>query len=144
MTTLSKARVLCTEDDEDTRELIRFTLRSEGYEVVTTENPAQALSLAQSEDFQLYIVDSWLPGVSGDELTRKIREFDSQTPILYYSGAALDADKESAFAAGAQAYLVKPAALTELVEEVSRLIAEANARPTSNTNFRYKHATCTA
>ena len=141
--TLSKARVLCTEDDEDTRELIRFALGAEGYEVVTTESPGHALSLAQSQDFQLYIVDSWLPGVSGDDLTMKIREFDSQTPILYYSGAALDSDRESAFASGAQAYLVKPAPLTKLVEEVSRLIAEANARPTRNPNFRYKHATCT-
>lgn len=137
-----KARVLCTEDDEDTRELIRIALGGEGYDVVIAKSSAHALSLAQSEVFQLFIVDSWMPGVSGDELTRKIRKFDSETPILYYSGAAHDADRESALASGAQAYLVKPAALTELIKEVTRLIAEANARPRRNTNFRYQHATC--
>ena len=126
----SKARILCTEDDADTRELIIMILSGEGFEVVCTDSPDQALSLARSRSFDLYLVDSWMPGLSGDELTRRIREFDSDTPILFYSGAAQESDKESARASGAQGYLVKPAGMDELVDEVARLIEEAKiAKP---------------
>ncbi len=47
------------------------------------------------------------------------------TPILFYSGAAYERDKQQAFAAGAQAYLVKPVDNDELIEEVSRVISDA-------------------
>lgn len=125
-----KARILCTEDDADTRELIKFVLGGEGYEVITTDSPQQALRLAQSESFDLYLIDNWMPGLSGDELTRKIREHDAETPILFYSGAAQESDKESARASGAQGYLVKPSGVDDLIDEVARLIAEAKiARP---------------
>lgn len=120
-----KARILCTEDDPDTRDLIKLVLGGEGYEVITTDSAEQALRLAQFESFDLYLIDNWMPGLSGDELTRKIREHDSETLILFYSGAAQDSDKESARASGAQGYLVKPAGVDELIDEVARLIAEA-------------------
>lgn len=120
-----KARILCTEDDPDTRDLIKLVLGGEGYEVITTDSAEQALRLVQLESFDLYLIDNWMPGLSGDELTRKIREYDSETPILFYSGAAQDSDKESARASGAQGYLVKPAGVDELIDEVARLIAEA-------------------
>lgn len=120
-----KGRILCTEDDADTRELIIFILRDAGFDVICTDNADEALKLARSQAFDLYLVDNWLPGLSGDQLTRRIREFDSETPILFYSGAAQNADKERALDAGAQGYLVKPAGYEELVAEVSRLISEA-------------------
>lgn len=97
-----KARILCTEDDPDTRDLIKLVLGAEGYEVITSEKAQDALLLAQTKSFDLFLLDNWLPGFSGDELTKKIREFDFTTPILFYSGAAEDSDKESARAAGAQ------------------------------------------
>lgn len=123
-------RILCTEDDADTRDLIRFVLSSAGYDVITSESAQEALSLAQSEPFDLYLIDNWMPDLSGDELSHKIRGFDLETPILFYSGAAQESDRESARVSGAQGYLVKPAGIDELVEEVARLIAEAKiARP---------------
>jgi DNA-binding response OmpR family regulator len=63
-----------------------------------------------------------LPGLSGPELTRDIREFNQTTPILFYSGAAYEADKQTAFDAGAQGYLIKPIGIERLVEEIDRLI----------------------
>ena len=125
-----KARILCVDDDTDTRELIVLILSSEGFEVICTDSSDEALRLARSQSFDLYIVDNWMPVLSGDELTRRIREFDSDTPILFYSGAAQESDKESARASGAQGYLVKPSDMDELVDEVVRLIGEAKiARP---------------
>ncbi|MFN2513835.1 MAG: response regulator [Pyrinomonadaceae bacterium] len=120
-----KGRILCTEDDADTRELIAYELTQAGYEVICTDNAAKALELIKRERFDLCLMDSWMPGVSGDDLCKQIREFDSKTPILFYTGAAYDADKARAYAAGAQGYLVKPSTEDELLDEVIRLIAQS-------------------
>jgi DNA-binding response OmpR family regulator len=121
----NKARILCTEDDPDTRELIKLVLEDEGYEVICTDNAAQAIKLAKTQTFDLYLVDNWLPDLCGPTLTARIRAFNSKTPILFYSGAAYDADKESARCAGAQGYLTKPVSNDDLIAEVVRLIADS-------------------
>ena len=120
-----KAHILCTEDDPDARELLIFVLESADYDVTCAEVAMDALSLAQSKQFDLILVDSWMPGLSGQELTRQIRRFNKSTPILFYSGAAYDADKREAREAGAQGYLTKPLGIADLVDEVAKLIAEA-------------------
>jgi DNA-binding response OmpR family regulator len=61
----------------------------------------------------------------GQELTTEIRKFDKNTPILFYPGAAYETDKQKARDAGAQGYLIKPLGISDLVDEVARLIAEA-------------------
>jgi DNA-binding response OmpR family regulator len=76
------------------------------------------------------MIDNWMPGGSGVDLCKKLREFDAHTPILFYSGAAYDKDKQEAFSSGAQGYLTKPVDNDELIKEVVRLIAEArNGNP---------------
>src|SRR5215510_6474146 len=59
------------------------------------------------------------------ELCGWLRKFDSDTPILFFSGAAYEQDKRAALAAGAQGYLTKPADNDKLIDEVSRLISDA-------------------
>jgi DNA-binding response OmpR family regulator len=117
-----KARILCTEDDIDTRDLVRLILELEGFEVISADSAEEAISLARSGHFDLYLLDNWTPGISGDNLCRKLREFDSTTPVLFYSGAAYESDKARAMAAGAQGYVVKPASEGELVSEIHDLI----------------------
>ena len=121
-------RILCTEDDGDTRDLITFVLNRNNCDVVTTETPFQAIELAKSTRFDLYLVDNWMPRMSGSELSEALRLFDSETPILFYSGAAYPKDKAEAYASGAQGYLVKPADNHELVAEVLRLVSESRAK----------------
>jgi DNA-binding response OmpR family regulator len=120
-----KGRILCTEDDADTRDLIDYVLTGYGFEVICTESTDQAIELAKSQRFDLYLVDNWMPGLSGTALTEQLRRFDIKTPVLFYSGAAYEADKEAARLSGAQGYLVKPADGDHLIAEVVRLIAEA-------------------
>jgi len=120
-----KRRILCTEDDPDTRELVVLVLTAAGFYVKCADTAAEAIALAKSESFDLYLVDNWMPGLTGPELTRKLREFDLKTPILFYSAAAFESDKEDARLAGAQGYLVKPVGFSELASEVGRLIAES-------------------
>ena len=117
-----KGRILCTEDHTDTRELLIVLLRSAGYDVICTDHAKQALALAKSQSFDLYMVDYWLPDFSGLSLTEWIREFDETTPILFYSGAGYDSDLKSALKAGADSYLVKPADADAILREIDQLI----------------------
>ena len=121
---MPKGRILCTEDDADTRDLIILTLQFAGYAVQGTDSTEEAIDLLTKEKFDLCLLDSWLPGTSGVNLCEQIRQFDAKTPILFYSGAGYDTDKQRAFKAGAQGYLVKPVEAGDLIGEVSRLISK--------------------
>jgi len=121
--TSSKGRILYTEDDPDSRELIRYAFTREGYEVTCADSSLEALRLAKVDHFDLFLLDNWLPDLTGLELTRHIREFNQSTPILFYSGAAFETDKRDALNAGAQGYLTKPYDFVRLTAEAQRLIS---------------------
>jgi DNA-binding response OmpR family regulator len=121
----SAGRILYVEDDEDTRELVTCVMKMNNYRIAAAENCHDALMLARSNEFDLYLIDNWIAECSGIDLCEKLREFDPFVPILFYSGAAYEHDKQRAFAAGAQGYLVKPVDNDELLKELSRLISAA-------------------
>lgn len=122
MQSKNSPRVLYIEDHEDTRELVTIVLEQKSIEVVTGSTIKSGVALAGSEKFDLYLLDSWLPDGSGLELCRKIREFDKATPILFYSAAAYEIDRDQAINSGAQAYLIKPTNPSELCSLVTSLI----------------------
>lgn len=118
-------RILYAEDDADTRELVTVIFESQNCKVIAAETYDEALHLARTERFDLYLIDNWMPGISGVRLCEQLREFDQHTPVLFYSGAAREADRQSALLSGAQGYLVKPVDGDELVAAVFRLISAA-------------------
>jgi DNA-binding response OmpR family regulator len=111
-------RVLCVEDEEDTRLMITSLLGLINCEVVTAQTLDEARRRLSVERFDLYLLDNWLPGGSGIDLCREIRKVDATTPIIFYSGAGYDSDLQEAMDAGAQAYLVKPSDIAKLMETV--------------------------
>jgi DNA-binding response OmpR family regulator len=115
-------RILYIEDHADTRELVTLLLAQKSYEVITGATVESGVALAGAGDFDLYLLDSWLPDGSGLDLCKRIRQFDQTTPILFYSAAAYAADSDQALECGAQAYLVKPSQPSELCDLVTRLI----------------------
>ena len=132
MRTENTPRVLYIEDHDDTRELVTLVLEQRRFEVVTGSTIESGVALASSQHFDLYLLDSWLPDGSGLDLCRQIREFDKSTPILFYSAAAYEIDKNLAINSGAQAYLIKPSQPSELCKLVASLI---------ESHPRYQHAT---
>ena len=86
----------------------------------------QALSLMQTERFDLYLLDAWLPGLDGFELCRRMRAFDPHTPILFFSGAAYEADKKRGIEAGADAYVIKPD-VDGLVGSITQFVSQAES-----------------
>ncbi len=101
-------RVLYVDDDEDSREMLIMLLGLAFIETEAVESGAQALSLIQAKRFDLFMLDARLPDLDGFELCRRMRIFDPHTPIVFFSGAAYEADKQRGIAAGANAYFVKP------------------------------------
>lgn len=128
MRTKNTPRVLYIEDHEDTRELVTLVLEQRSYEVVTGSTIESGIALAGSQEFDLYLLDSWLPDGSGLDLCRQIRQFDKATPILFYSAAAYEIDKAQAINCGAQAYVTKPSHPSELCDVVTLLIETHHRR----------------
>lgn len=113
----TKRRILCVDDNDDTCFMLTHLLATEGYEATSVSSVTEALELAQKEAFNLYIIDQWFAQSSGTNLCRRLREFDPFTPIIIYSGTALDSDREGALQAGASAFVAKPH-LEELIKTI--------------------------
>ncbi|MDT5061918.1 MAG: two-component system, chemotaxis family, chemotaxis protein CheY [Acidobacteriota bacterium] len=124
----TKRRILCVDDDDDTCFMLTHLLGQENYEVKAIKTVSEALQLARNESFNLYILDEWFPKDAGVGLCRKLREFDPHTPIIFYSGAAFESDKEEALYAGAQAFVAKPY-VDQLIETVHRLLTDQQDTP---------------
>jgi len=116
-------RILCIDDHEDTSEMLKLLLIQEDYEVTTAVTMQEALSLATSEKFDLYVFDKHLPDGSGIDLCSKLNEVTPSVPCIVYSGDAYDIHKSEALAAGADAYVAKPD-IEGLIESVRRLLSQ--------------------
>jgi two-component system, OmpR family, response regulator VicR len=126
MPTPSRPCVLCVDDDEGACEILSLLLSSVGIDATCARSAVAARKLIKGRRWDLFILDGWLPGTDGFAFCREIRKFDSHTPILFYSGAAYDTDKQNGYAAGANDYVTKPD-VDGLIEKILALIAEANS-----------------
>jgi DNA-binding response OmpR family regulator len=121
-----KKRILIVEDREDAWEIVALAL--EEYALFFARDFDEGLRAARLGYFDLYILDNWLPGGSGVELCRLIRESDPHTPILFYSAAAYPSDIQAALQACAQEYLIKPVNFDTLNQAAARLISAAREK----------------
>jgi OmpR-family two-component system manganese-sensing response regulator len=122
----SAKRILFVDDDEDTCELMRILLEQSGYAITIAGSFADALWLARTERFDLYILDNWLPYGTGIELCQQLRALHSSTPILFHSGVGVEANIREAMGAGANGYLVKPCDFDLLQNTIVRLLRKEN------------------
>ena len=122
-------------EDEALAKGLKFNFEQEGYEVETAGDGHRALDLFDAADppFDLILMDLMLPGMSGYETTREIRDRDDQVSILVLSARTLSEDRAMAFDAGTDQYLSKPFALPELLSRVRNLSNRRQARAASTT-----------
>ena len=123
-----RPRVLCVDDDEDSRAMLVTLLRLAFIEAKAVGTAGQALSLIQAENFDLFMLDARLPEIDGFELCRRMRAFDPCKPILFFSGAAYEADKKKGIEAGANDYLIKPD-VSQLVRRIKQLTSSDLQQP---------------
>jgi two-component system OmpR family response regulator len=123
-------KILIVEDEAPLANGLRFNFEQEGYDAVIAGDGATALQEFQqaAEPYDLIILDLMLPGMSGYETCRKVREIDRQVPILVLSARTLSEDKMHAFDAGTDQYMTKPFALPELLSRVRNLL-QRHPRP---------------
>ncbi len=103
-----RPRVLYVDDHEDCGAMVSALLTFSQIDTRVATTAAQALSLIKAESFDLYLLEAWLPDVDGFELCRQMRDANPATPILFFSGAAYEADRKKGLEAGANAYVYKP------------------------------------
>ena len=132
-----RLRVLCVDDDEDSRVMLTTLLKLALIEAKAVGTGAQALSSIQAEFFDLYMLDSRLPDVNGFDLCRRMRAMDPQTPIVFFSGAAFESDRKKGIEAGANAYVVKPD-LDGLIGNIRQLATPPERTPARIIPFRPK------
>lgn len=112
--------------------MMQALLTAYGYEPIVATSLSDALETARSGGLALCILDHWIPEGNGVELCQQIRAFDTDTPIIFFSAAALKSDIQDGIDAGAQAYLLKPY-IEQLKETIDRLIEQ----PSFNDNFSH-------
>jgi len=122
----TEPHILVAEDDADTRELVHLILQDAGFRVSVTGDASEVIDLLASNRYDALLLDNWMPELSGIELCRRIRSFDQTTPILFCSGAVAEADKRTAFSAGAQGYIGKPFDPDELTSTLRKALKIAD------------------
>ena len=109
--------VLIVEDEGAQREVLKYNLEAEGFDVVMAENGDEALLLVAEEDPDLIVLDWMLPNVSGIEICRRIKA-DPATrpiPIVMLSARGDEVDRVRGLQTGADDYVVKPYSVVELM-----------------------------
>ena len=119
----AKCRVLFVDDHEDTSEMLQLLLSQEDYEVMTAKSMQQALELAKSHEFDLYVLDKHLPDGNGVDLCKQLQLLTPDVPCVFYTGDAYEIHRSEAMAAGADAYVAKPD-FEGLLKTINKFMAE--------------------
>ncbi len=125
-----KTRILVADDDRDILDMLSFILTHAGYTVVGVSDGSEAIASIEADPPELAILDVMMPGLSGIEVLRQVRENESvkDLTVILLTVLSGDSDKAAGFAAGANDYVTKPAILSELLQTVQSFLAKKNSQ----------------
>lgn len=123
-------KVLLVEDDPSLCTFFKRALLRAGYEPTTLLRGDEGLIAATTSEFDLIVLDGYLPGVDGMDILKELRLRGDETPILMLSGSG-DRAREQALEAGANAFLPKPCGLDDLTNAVAILTSRSLVRDLS-------------
>lgn len=129
--------ILVAEDDDDTAQFIRRGLGELGHEVVVASNGLDAMHQLSRAQHELAIVDRMLPGMDGLSIIRQTRAAGVDIPILVLTALGRISDRVSGLEAGADDYLIKPFAFSELAARVNALSRRKPAPPQQQTELEH-------
>ena len=126
-------KILIIEDDPATQRLVDYSLKQEGYQIITASNGLEGIRKALKESPDLIILDVMLPGMDGFEICYRLRSepATANLPILMFSAKAQEIDKDTGIKVGADDYLTKPSAPSDIVNHVEKLLAKKKSGVTS-------------
>ena len=121
------AKILIAEDERDIRDLITFTLRFAGHDVIATANGEEALQTALQEIPDLILLDVRMPRMSGYEACEQLKENTTtqHIPVVFLSAKGQESEVQAGLIAGAVEYILKPFSPDQLAERI-RVILEEN------------------
>ncbi len=119
-------QILLVDDEIEMAQPVAQILRREGYDVSMVHDGTVGQQMALKAGFDLLILDWMLPGVSGLEICRSLRQQGNQTPVLFLTAKDTLDDRVDGLDAGADDYLIKPFELRELLARVRALLRRPN------------------
>jgi len=132
-----KPQVLVIDDDQSILDCIRLSLKQErDYSVVVSRDPEAALKMIYEQDFAVVISDVTMPRVSGLDVLKAVREYDSKIPVILITGSTDDATMRRSIHLGVYEFLKKPFEISDLIVTVRQAV-EANQLRIQND--LYKH-----
>ncbi len=120
-------RILIVEDEPKTAAYVRRGLTEQSYAVDVAHDGVEGLHLATSGDYDLVLLDVMLPGADGWSVLRALRR-ERQTPVLFLSARDAVSDRVKGLELGADDYLVKPFAFSELLARIRTLLRRGSAQ----------------
>ncbi len=114
-------RVLLVDDERDILEPVTYALRQEGFHVETAVDGESALELARSAPFDVVVLDVMLPGVSGMDICRTLRN-ESDVPIVMLTARDAEIDRVLGLELGADDYVTKPFSTVELASRIRAIV----------------------
>jgi two-component system, cell cycle response regulator CtrA len=124
-------RVLLIEDDSSVAQSIELMLKSESFNVYTTDLGEEGVDLGRLYDYDIIMLDLNLPDMSGFEVLRSLRASKVKTPILILSGVASIEHKVKGLGYGADDYMTKPFHKTELIARVHAIVRRSRGHAQS-------------
>ena len=121
-------RLLVVEDDPALAASLTRSFEFEGYQVIAVPDAELALSVLRGDGVQCLVLDVGLPGISGLELTRRLRREGHDTPILMLTARQMTGDRVAGLDAGADDYVTKPFELEELLARIRALLRRGAPR----------------
>ena len=117
-------RILAVDDDPTAVDAVRQILGQQGYEVTTAPDAEAAVALLRDQAFDLALLDVGLPGLSGYDLCRAIRQDPRHKgiPVIFLTGHGAVMDEKRGEEAGSDLYLVKPVLASRLVNMVAMFL----------------------
>ncbi|MCI8742862.1 MAG: response regulator transcription factor [Lachnospiraceae bacterium] len=129
---MAETSILVVDDEQEIADLVEIYLVSDGYKVFKASNAQEGLDILEKEDIQMVLLDIMMPGMSGLEMCKKIRETNN-IPIIMLSAKSTDLDKILGLGTGADDYVAKPFNPLELTARVkSQLRRYTQLNPHSN------------
>ena len=118
------AKILIIEDEEAVREMLRFTLKNNGFEILEAEDSNSALDILKKNNINLILLDWMLPGKEGIEIARNIRTSGDtkDIPIIMLTAKSDESDKILGLESGADDYVTKPFSPKELIARIKALL----------------------
>jgi DNA-binding response OmpR family regulator len=117
-------KILVVDDDQGTTKLLEYILSKEGYDVITLNDSYDTVSMAETHNPNLILLDLMMPSVDGLEVCRNLRAESQFTriPIIFFTSVSDIEKKVAAFGSGASDYIVKPVHPQELKLRIKALI----------------------